>query len=311
MYKVLNTDAANLKKSEIHHARLAIRLEACEAKVISYREGHPGGGLRKIYELWRRLDEEHIRGISRDRFIGWMKSKGLVVNPFFTYPRTTKSGPRRVANQVSDTLVSYPHQVWVSDTTYFKMNTNKHYYITFVMDVYTRLIVGYAVSRSLHATANVAALKMAIDRVGERVLRGQEIGLIFHTDGGAQYLEKAFKETLHGVNGRSSMGFIAQDNAYAERVNGTIKHEYLLHWSQTRRSFAGLKQGVEQAVESYNGVRPHDNLPNKQRPEEFAQSWSDGQHRDYEEWIKPLSYGPPPRPKDEPLNSSNNHQETN
>lgn len=311
MYKTLNTDAANLKKSRVRRLKLEVRLEACEVEVVRYREGHPGGGLRKIYELWRRLDNEIIRGISRDQFMSWMKCKGLVINPFHKYPRTTKSGSQRFENQVSDTVVSSPHQVWVSDTTYYKMNTNKHCFITLVLDVYTRLIVGYAVSRSLHATANVAALDMAIETIGESKLRGQEVGLIFHSDGGVQYLEKAFRKTLQGINGCSSMGFIAQDNAYAERINGTIKQEYLLHWPQTRRSFARLKRGVTQAVESYNCVRPHDRLPDKQRPEEFAESWSRGHHREYEEWIKPLNYGPPPRPKDAPPNNPDKHQEIN
>ena len=175
MYKVLHTNACNLKRSELREAHLASRLEACEIELIAYRESHPGGGLRKVYEMWRRLGKDFIQGLSRDRFMSWMEAKGFVVKPFRTYPRTTKSGPRRMANLVSDTLVSSPHQVWVSDTTYYRMNSKRDNYITFVLDVYTRLIVGYAVSNSLHATANVAALKMAIQSVGERSLRGQEV----------------------------------------------------------------------------------------------------------------------------------------
>ena len=311
MYQVLQTNAGNLKRHELREAELAVRLEACEAELVAYRAGHPGGGLRKVYELWRRLEKDFIQGLSRDRFMSWMKAKGLVVKPFRTFPRTTKSGPRRLANLVSDTLVSYPHQVWVSDTTYYRMNSKVDNYITFVLDVYTRLIVGYAVSKSLHSTANIAALKMAIQSVGERCLSGQEVGLIFHSDGGSQYLATTFRETLRGINGCSSMGFIAQDNAYAERVNGTIKQEFLCHWPQTRRSFTGLKRAVKQAVETYNEVRPHDNLPDKQRPSEFAESWSQGYHREYEEWIKPLSYGPPDRLRDEPTIKSDYHQESN
>ncbi len=60
------------------------------------------------------------------------------------------------------------------------------------------------------------------------------------------------------------MGKIAQDNAYAERINGTIKNEYLDYWKPT--DFADLKGKVSRAVKNYNTKRPHNHLHRKTPP---------------------------------------------
>ncbi len=62
----------------------------------------------------------------------------------------------------------------------------------------------------------------------------------------------------------------AQDNAYAERINGTIKNEYLRHWTQ--KTFNDLQKHVTNAVNNYNNKRLHNNLK-RQRPAEFNNKW--------------------------------------
>lgn len=65
----------------------------------------------------------------------------------------------------------------------------------------------------------------------------------------------------------------AQDNAYAERINNTIKNEYLIYWEQT--TFEQLKKQVDNAVNHYNNKRLHCNL-NRQKPTDFNDKWNAG-----------------------------------
>ena len=68
------------------------------------------------------------------------------------------------------------------------------------------------------------------------------------------------------------MGKIAQENAYAERINGTIKNEFIEHWKP--QTFRQLKCMTARAVHYYNHVRPHNNL-SKKTPKEFINQLSD------------------------------------
>jgi len=68
-----------------------------------------------------------------------------------------------------------------------------------------------------------------------------------------------------------SMGLIAQDNAYAERINQTIKHEYLRYWKPS--TYDQLRTDVNRAVKHYNTKRTHKNL-NKMTPLKFEEKWS-------------------------------------
>jgi transposase InsO family protein len=113
----------------------------------------------------------------------------------------------------------------------------------------------------MRAEANLKALSMALKETD------QVTELIHHSDRGSQFVDTRYCDLLrkHGIH--ISMGLIAQDNAYAERINGTIKNEYLYNKSIT--SFAKLKREVKTAVEHYNEKRIHKYLPGKQTPRQF------------------------------------------
>ena len=91
--------------------------------------------------------------------------------------------------------------------------------------------------------------------------------LIHHSDRGSQYIYKKYVNTLKKMGCHISMGLSAQENAYAERINGIIKNEYLNLWSIN--SFYQLKRKLKQAVQHYNFKRPHRHLPNKMSPVQF------------------------------------------
>jgi transposase InsO family protein len=133
----------------------------------------------------------------------------------------------------------------------------------FILDVYTRKIVGYQVSDHMRATANVAALKMAF--------KENKPPLIHHSDRGSQYVYDVYVRMLTEEKCQISMGLIAQDNAYAERINQTIKDEYLRHWKPS--TYEQLSRDVKRAVNNYNTKRIHENL-NKMTPLKFEENWS-------------------------------------
>jgi putative transposase len=83
-------------------------------------------------------------------------------------------------------------------------------------------------------------------------------GLILHSDGGGQYYCKEFKQLTSHTELLNSMGKCAYDNPYAERLNGTIKNDYLIHFRPS--NLQELTEMLARAVYSYNNHRPHTSL---------------------------------------------------
>ena len=112
--------------------------------------------------------------MGRDKFEQfWFK---LVVKR--SYHRTTDwLGVTRFENLITSMELTGVNQVWVSDITYYRIG-ERFYYITFILDLYSRFIVGYAASNSLLTSqTTIPSLKMALK------LRKPDPGLIFHSDG--------------------------------------------------------------------------------------------------------------------------------
>ena len=127
---------------------------------------------------------------------------------------------------------------------------NRFYYAVFIVDVYSKEIVGHQVSDHMRAEANVKALKQA--------LISHKAPLIHHSDRGSQYTYHEYINLLQQYNCSISMGLTAQDNAFAERINRTIKEEYLAYWKPM--TFHQLKHQVKKAVENYNFKRIHNGI---------------------------------------------------
>lgn len=153
------------------------------------------------------------------------------------------------------------NQLIQTDITYYRVK-GQFYYLTFIIDVYSRLISGFAVSKNLEAKANIEALKMMLKTRADY----QWTQVIHHSDKGVQYIEKQYRKLLYDNNIRISMCDQAWQNSYAERINKTIKEEYLYKWKIN--NFRDLKKSVSKAVQHYNNKRKHDNL-NKLTPVAF------------------------------------------
>ena len=149
-----------------------------------------------------------------------------------------------------------PNKVWVSDVTCFKFR-NSWIYICAIMDLYSRRIVGYHVSKSNSAQLVGAALRKAHDA------RTPAPGLIFHSDRGKPYCSKSFlaKLTAYRMVQSLSRPGKPHDNAVMESFFSSMKRESLY-----RREFSSetaLREGVSRYIEFYNNERPHSALKHK------------------------------------------------
>ena len=268
MYHMLEVSRQNvsqcLRRAEVktQAAEMVINL----AKDI--RKDHRRMGCRKMY-LKAFMDFP----LGRDQCEEILLSKGFRVEYPRNYRRTTYSiGKLYYPNRIEGLAVDGVNQVWQTDITYFEVG-DRFYYLVFIADVYSRRIVGWSVDQSLWAQANIRALGKAIGLRGDGSLKG----LIHHSDRGGQYIDREYTSRLEQQGIRPSMCQFGWQNAYAERVNGIIKNEYLKCYQIS--NMVELKKVVNRAVYLYNFERPHWNLPNKLAPAEFERQLSEGLFR--------------------------------
>ncbi|UUP17041.1 hypothetical protein NTH_01492 [Nitratireductor thuwali] len=123
-------------------------------------------------------------------------------------------------NLAKDFVSTGPNQLWVSDITYVAV-PGRFTYVAIILDAWSRLIVGYAIGRSIDARLTITALTAAIQR------RKPMSGLIHHSDRGGQYAAALYRETLsrNGLIGSMGRRGNPYDNAKAESFMKTLKIE--------------------------------------------------------------------------------------
>jgi len=234
-----------------------IQLETKEQLYIGFidevREFHPGMGLRLMYEQF------NPEGIGRDAFIALGLINGFRLRKYINPIKTTRAvKSSRYPNLLVNIWVTDVNQVWVSDIFYFSIQ-GVHHYIVLIMDVYSRRIVGYNGADNLRAENNIKALRMALNLRGVDDYANQ---LIHHSDRGSQYISDDYTNLLDEFGIEISMCTNVLENAHAERVNGTIKNDYLRRWQI--KDGKKLNYWLKRAVEGYNN-RQHASLT-KQTP---------------------------------------------
>jgi len=228
--------------------------------VYEVRADHPTMGARDMYYL---LKPEFI---GRDSFERFCKYHGLVSSRPVNFRRTTDSrGVKRFDNLTLNLELGSLNQLWVSDITYFEVN-GRFYYLTFIMDAYSRYILGYSASKRLFTEqTTLPALKMAL-----QVRKGMNLsGLILHSDGGGQYYDHEFLALTENKKIRNSMCEYPWENGKSERVNGVIKNNYLKH--RGVKSYFDLTREVDRSIKLYNEKKPHKSL-NRVSPLTFENS---------------------------------------
>jgi putative transposase len=207
---------AGLARSSYYHRRVesADEPQLCQA-IRAIAGDWPTYGYRRVTAMLRR---DHWT-VNAKRVRRLMRQLGLAAAAPKRRVRTTQSQHSwpRFPNAVADLAVERPQQVWVCDITYVQLGAG-HVYLAVVMDVFTRRILGWELSRSLDQSLTLAAL--------DRALR-HGTPEIHHSDQGVQYAAHDYVERLtsRGVVVSMAAAGCPEENGYAERLMRTIKEE--------------------------------------------------------------------------------------
>lgn len=224
--------------------RAAIRLAFAKSRA---RYGAP-----RIYHVLRRAG---VR-TARKRIARLMQTDGLVARPRRAWVRTTQArgGDPIHTNRLARAFApGRPNQVWASDITYIPTQEGQ-LYLSVVLDVGSRAIVGWSMRDDLAETGALDALRMALAH------RRPPPGLLHHSDRGSQYTGAAYQGLLvtHGLTASMSRVGDCWDNAVVESFFSTLKHECL---HTTPRSRATARAIIFDFIEiHYNRERLHSSL---------------------------------------------------
>ena len=147
--------------------------------------------------------------------------------------------------------VEQPNQVWCGDITYV-WSQGRWAYLAVVLDLYTRRVVGWKLSKQADANLAIAALDMAYQ------LRGKPQNVMFHSDQGSQYGSRSFRQRLWRYRMKQSMSRRGNcwDNAPMERLFRSYKSEWMP--SEGYRLFVDAQKDISHYLMGYyNDYRPH------------------------------------------------------
>lgn len=218
-------------------------------------------GVYGVRKVWRQLLREGHQ-VARCTVERRMRALGLHGARRGRKVRTTIPGPghQRAADLVKrDFTASQPNTVWVADFTYVPAWCGI-VYVAFVVDVYSRAIVGWSASLSKRATLVLDALDMALWR-RDRAGRPTGPGLIHHSDAGSQYTCFRFTTHLMTAGIDASIGTVgdALDNALMESQIGLYKTE-LIKPRGPWRSLAEVELATAEWAEWFNTTRLHSSI---------------------------------------------------
>jgi putative transposase len=223
------------------------------------RENFEVYGMEK---MWRQLNREDIP-VGRDRVHRLMREMGL--DGIVRGRKTFTTVPGDLAQRPGDLVerefkAPAPNRLWVADLTYVWTRAG-FVYVAFVTDVFSRYIVGWRVSTSLHSELALDALEMALWN-----RRHQQLdGLVHHSDRGVQYLAIRYTSRLEEAGAVRSVGSKGDsyDNALAESVNGIYKTELIKRRGPWRNADQ-VEAATAEWVLWWNTKRIHtsvDNMP--------------------------------------------------
>jgi len=238
------------RRPESAHARrdrhLRVRVRAShEASRRAY--GRP--------RIWKDLVDDGER-ISEKRVGRLMREEGIVARARRRYKVTTMSDhDQPVAGNVLDRqfTAGRPNQRWVGDTSEFLVGSGTKLFVAAILDLYSRYVVGWAVSAVNDRHLTIKALEMAIKR------RCPEAGLLHHSDQGCTYASEDYQRRLaaHGIVCSMSRRGNCYDNAVMEAFFSTVKFELGEHFESCGDAKTQLFDYIEVF---YNQRRRHSTL---------------------------------------------------
>ncbi len=207
------------------------------------------GSPRMVHEL-----RDQGFDVGRRRVARLMRDHGLKARQKRRFKRTTDSNhDYPVAPNLLDGnfIATKPNQKWASDISYI-WTRQGWLYLAIVMDLYSRRIVGWAVSDRLKKELVLKALGQAV------ALRDPPDGLIHHSDRGSQYCSHAYRKALSAIKAKVSMSGKGNcyDNAVVETFFKTIKSEMI--WRMSFQTRAQARKEIARYIDAfYNPVRRH------------------------------------------------------
>ena len=162
-------------------------------------------------------------------------------------------------------MAQFPNQVWLIDITYIKMK-HRHMYLTAIIDWYSRKIVGWKLSDTLEAAPVLEAVREAVERNG--------VPAIINSDQGCQFTSDDYKALLKSLHIRQSMGEKSRwaDNIMIERWFRSLKTEKIS--VEEYASERELRVCIEDYINQYNNVRPHESFDNATPSSVYAASFA-------------------------------------
>jgi putative transposase len=214
------------------------------------------GSLKIAKQLRERPD---LESACRNTVALAMRELGLKsrIAKAFT-PTTTQSDPTKqpAPNELAQNFTATaPNRKWVTDITYLA-TAEGWIYLAVVLDLFSRKVVGWALSHSLATELVSGALRQAVEA---RQPEGRD--LLHHSDRGCQYTSDAYQQTLRALGIQCSMSRTAccYDNAAMERFFWSLKHEWTNH--ETFQNLADARLSVFRYIETfYNPQRLHQTL---------------------------------------------------
>ncbi len=232
------------------------RLELRSRVNTLFRQSRSSAGSRSIMEML------HTEGITIGRYKvrRLMQEAGLICKQPgpHAYKQATVERPDIPNHLDRQFKPTEPDKVWCGDITYIWAG-NRWVYLAVVLDLYTRRVVGWALSNRADANLVVKALEMAYQQ------RGKPADVMFHSDQGSQYGSRIFRQRLWRYRIKQSMSRRGNcwDNAPMERLFRSLKTEWIpalgyLSEPEARKDISDYLMGY------YNWERPHqynDGLP--------------------------------------------------
>lgn len=244
----------------IRAERLIARDMALRETIERIQTELPGYGYRRVREHLlregKRVNSKRIRRVMKTYSLfscvkKLMRPRGGAAGIRLCYP-----------NLVRGITLNGPNQVWATDLTYIKL-LREYVYVSAVIDVYTRKIVGWSVSRDLSHKFCLESLEVAIKK------QKPPPGVIHHSDRGIQYTAIDYIEHLNKNQFKISMSRLAtpEDNAYIESFFKTMKREEVFF--KDYKTMTDVIKNLPRFIEEiYNRKRLHSALGYK-TPEEF------------------------------------------